>query len=80
MSSKNTYYKRKKERLQQKARNHYHQVCGKEKTKCVLKKNREILQEHAQNKYRELINDKKVIIREIGRNQYKNMSEEDKKN
>ena len=38
MGSKNTYYKRKKEILQQKARNHYHQICGKEKTKYVLKK------------------------------------------
>ena len=49
------------------------------KNKICFEKNREILQEHAQNKYRELINDKKVIIREIGRNRYKNMSEEDKK-
>lgn len=70
-----SYYQQKKERLQEQAKSCYYQLGGKEKAKNYYKDNTERLQKINIKNYLKKKNKQK---RKYGRNQYRNMSEEDR--
>ena len=62
----------------QKAKDKYHNKCGKEKAAKYYEDSKEVLKEKARNKYRDLSEEEKKVKRAEGRDRYRNMTEDEK--
>ena len=58
-----------------KAKDYYHNKCGKEKSKEYYAANKEVLKEKARNRYHEFSEEQKELKRQYSRDRYKKLNE-----
>ena len=73
------YYQLNRNRLLEKAKDRYHNGCGKEKAAKHYSGNKKVFREKIRNQYRNLPKEVKEAKRAYGKNVYRNITE-DKKN